>query len=103
YEERRDVLLNGLSKIPGVKVNSPEGAFYCSAELPVDNAEEFARWLLEEYDLNGETVMIAPAAGFYSTAGKGLNQVRIAYVLERDKLVKAVNILKQALEVYQEK
>lgn len=103
YEERRNILLKGLSEIPGVKVNRPQGAFYCIAELPVDNAEEFAQWLLESYDLDGETVMIAPAAGFYSTIGKGLQQVRVAYVLEKDKLVRAVEILKDAIKTYQEK
>lgn len=102
YEERRDILLKGLSEIPGVKVNQPQGAFYCIAELPVESTEDFAQWLLEDFDLDGETVMIAPAAGFYSTTGKGINQVRIAYVLERDKLIRAVEILKQALKIYQE-
>src|SRR5699024_10761319 len=80
YEERRNILLNGLAAIPGVKVNRPQGAFYCIAELPVDNAEKFAQWLLEHFNLDDETVMVAPAAGFYSTIGKGLQQVRVAYV-----------------------
>ena len=103
YEERRDILLKGLSEIPGVKVNQPQGAFYCIAELPVDNAEEFAQWLLEDFDLDGETVMVAPAAGFYSTPGMGLNQIRVAYVLEKDKLIQAVAILKEGLKAYKEK
>lgn len=103
YEERRDILLKGLLEIPGVKVNRPQGAFYCIAELPVESSEDFAQWLLEDFDLNGETVMVAPAAGFYSTSGRGLSQVRIAYVLEKEKLIRAVEILKEALKVYQER
>jgi len=102
YEERRNILLNGLAAIPGVKVNRPQGAFYCIAELPVDNAEKFAQWLLEHFNLDDETVMVAPAAGFYSTIGKGLQQVRVAYVLEKEKLIRAVHILKEAISTYQE-
>lgn len=101
YEERREILLKGLAEIPGVKVNQPQGAFYCIAELPVDNAENFAQWLLESYDLDGETVMVAPAAGFYSTVGKGIQQIRLAYVLEKKKLERAVEILKEAIKTYQ--
>jgi aspartate aminotransferase len=100
YRERRDVLISELNKIPGVKVPTPKGAFYCIAELPIDNADNFAQWLLESFDLNGETVMVAPAAGFYSTPGVGLNQVRIAYVLKKEDLVRSVAILKKAIEVY---
>lgn len=100
YQERRNILLDGLAKIPGVKTNSPQGAFYCIAELPVADAEDFAQWLLEDYELDGETVMVAPAAGFYSTPGMGSNQIRMAYVLEKDKLERAVEILKHALEAY---
>ncbi len=100
YRERRDVLVEELSKIDGVKVAKPKGAFYCIASLPVANADDFAQWLLEFYDLNGETVMIAPAAGFYSTPGVGQNEVRIAYVLKKDDLVRSVQILKQALIEY---
>ena len=75
-------------------------AFYCIAQLPVDNTDDFAQWLLETYEYNGETVMVAPAAGFYSTPGVGLDEVRIAYVLKKDDLIKAVQILKEALKVY---
>lgn len=100
YVERRDVLMAELSQIPGVKVAKPKGAFYCIAELPVTNADDFAQWLLENFQLDGETVMVAPAAGFYSSPGYGMNQVRIAYVLEKDKLVRAARILKEALKQY---
>ncbi|MCO6173725.1 pyridoxal phosphate-dependent aminotransferase [Flavobacterium sp. NRK F10] len=100
YKGRRDTLVSELNKIPGVKVAVPKGAFYCIAKLPVKNADNFAQWLLENYDLNGETVMVAPAAGFYSTPGVGLDEVRIAYVLNKEDLVKSVHILKEALAVY---
>lgn len=100
YKDRRDTLINLLEEIPGVKVGHPKGAFYCIVELPVKNSDDFAQWLLESFDIDGETVMVAPAAGFYSTPGVGKNQVRIAYVLQKPSLIKAVNILKKALEVY---
>ncbi|CAM4138949.1 pyridoxal phosphate-dependent aminotransferase [Flavobacterium sinopsychrotolerans] len=100
YRERRDTLIEELNKIDGVIVSKPKGAFYCIAQLPVENADAFAQWLLESYDLNGETVMVAPAAGFYSTPGMGLNQVRIAYVLKKQDLISAVRILKAAIPVY---
>ena len=100
YRERRDTLIEELNKIDGVIVSKPKGAFYCIAQLPVDNADAFAKWLLESYDLDGETVMVAPAAGFYSTPGVGLNQVRIAYVLKKEDLISAVRILKAAIPVY---
>jgi aspartate aminotransferase len=100
YKDRRDLLVSELRKIPNVKVANPGGAFYCIAELPVADADVFAQWLLEEFQLNNETVMVAPAAGFYSTPGAGKNQVRIAYVLKKEDLQKAVNILKAALEQY---
>lgn len=103
YRERRDTLIEELQKIEGVKVAKPKGAFYCIAQLPVDNADDFAQWLLESYALNKETVMIAPAAGFYSTPGVGLNEVRIAYVLKKENLVRSVQILKEALKVYHSK
>ena len=103
YRERRDTLIDELKKIEGVIVSTPKGAFYCIAQLPVDNADDFAQWLLESYDLNGETVMVAPAAGFYSTPGVGLNQVRIAYVLKKEDLIRAVQILKAAIPVYNSK
>ena len=100
YEERRDTLVRELQKIPGVKIGLPKGAFYCIVELPVQNSDNFAQWLLESFDLDGETVMVAPAAGFYSSPGIGLNQVRIAYVLNKESLIKAVAIIKKALEAY---
>jgi aspartate aminotransferase len=100
YMERRDVLIAELKKIEGVKVSAPKGAFYCIAELPVKDADDFAKWLLESYDYNGETVMVAPAGGFYSTAGVGKNQVRIAYVLKKEDLIKSVQILGEALKTY---
>lgn len=102
YVERRNILINELQKIEGVKVAKPKGAFYCIAELPVKNSDDFAQWLLEHFDVNGETVMVAPAAGFYSTPGVGLNQIRIAYVLKKESLIKAVNIIKEALKVYKD-
>lgn len=103
YKERRDVLISELQKIDGITVATPKGAFYCIAKLPVDNADNFAQWLLESYDFNGETVMVAPAAGFYSTPNVGLDEVRIAYVLKKEDLIKAVQILKEAITVYNKK
>jgi aspartate aminotransferase len=100
YIERRNVLIEELEKIDGVVVAKPKGAFYCIAKLPVDNADKFAQWLLEHYDYNGETVMVAPAAGFYSTKGVGLTEVRIAYVLKKEDLIKSVEILKHAIVAY---
>jgi aspartate aminotransferase len=100
YVDRRNTIITELQKIDGVKVAKPKGAFYCIAELPVKDADHFAQWLLEEFNLNNETVMVAPAAGFYSTKGLGLNQVRIAYVLKKEDLIRSVNILKSALRVY---
>ncbi|MEZ4801983.1 MAG: pyridoxal phosphate-dependent aminotransferase [Gelidibacter sp.] len=100
YVKRRNTLIKELEKIKGVKVARPNGAFYCIAELPIQNADHFAQWLLERFDINGETVMVAPAAGFYSTPGVGLNQIRIAYVLNENSLKKAVHILGEALKVY---
>ena len=102
YEERRDTLVNHLMKIPGVKVGVPKGAFYCIAQLPIKNSDAFAQWLLEEFDVDGETIMVAPAAGFYSSPGVGLNQIRIAYVLNKESLIKAVEILKTALHQYKD-
>lgn len=100
YVSRRDLLVDGLNQIPGVLCPKPKGAFYAIAELPVDNAENFAQWLLEEFDYNNETLMVAPAAGFYSTDGEGYNQVRIAYVLNLDSLKKAIKCLEEALKLY---
>lgn len=102
YVDRRDTLVAGLEAIPGVRVAKPKGAFYCIAELPVKNSDDFAQWLLESFEHNGKTVMVAPAAGFYSTPGEGLNQVRIAYVLKKEDLIEAVALLKEALSLYKD-
>jgi aspartate aminotransferase len=100
YVDRRDTLINGLEKIDGVKVANPGGAFYCVAELPVEDTDDFAQWMLENFELDNETIMVAPAAGFYSTPGMGKNQIRIAYVLEKESLKKAVRILEEGLKAY---
>ncbi|MFK6999892.1 pyridoxal phosphate-dependent aminotransferase [Flavobacterium oreochromis] len=100
YKDRRDTLIQEMNKIPGVKIATPKGAFYCIAQLPIKNADDFAQWLLESFDFNGETVMVAPAAGFYSTPGVGLNEVRIAYVLKKEDIIKSAKILGEALKVY---
>ena len=100
YKARRDFFIKELNQIPGVYSPMPEGAFYTVASLPVDDAEAFCRWLLTDFRLNGETVMMAPAAGFYSTPSLGRNQVRLAYVLKIEDLAKALAILKAALETY---
>ncbi len=102
YVDRRDTLIAGLEAIPGVRVAKPKGAFYCIAELPVKNSDDFAQWLLESFEVNKKTVMVAPAAGFYSTPGEGLNQVRIAYVLKKEDLIEAVELLKEALSQYKD-
>ncbi|MBT3920868.1 MAG: pyridoxal phosphate-dependent aminotransferase [Flavobacteriaceae bacterium] len=102
YKDRRDTLINKLKEIPGVKVGVPKGAFYCIVELPVKNSDNFSQWLLEEFDYNGRTIMVAPAAGFYSSKNTGLNQIRIAYVLKKESLINAVEILKQALKKYRD-
>jgi len=100
YTLRRDLLVDGLEKIEGVKVAKPRGAFYCIAELPIEDADDFAKWLLEEFEDDNETVMVAPAAGFYSTPNTGKNQVRIAYVLKKENLERAIEILEKALKKY---
>lgn len=102
YVSRRNTLINELEKIEGVKVAKPKGAFYCIVELPVKNSDTFAQWLLESFSFENETIMVAPAAGFYSTPGVGLNQIRIAYVLNEEALKKAVRILKEALKLYKD-
>ena len=102
YQDRRNTLVDCLLEIPGVKVGRPKGAFYCIAELPIKNSDTFAQWLLEDFDVDGKTVMVAPAAGFYSSPGVGLNQIRIAYVLKKESLIKAVEILKEALKIYKD-
>ncbi len=99
YQRRRDVLYEGLTSIPGVFLHKPEGAFYCMAQLPVKNADDFAIWLLSEFVHEGETVMLAPASGFYAT-NRGANEVRIAYVLKEADLLRSVELLRIALERY---
>ena len=100
YVERRKYLIDGLNRIPGVYSPIPMGAFYTVAKLPVDDSDKFCRWCLEEFSYEGETVMMAPASGFYTTPGAGRNQVRIAYVLKREDLQRALFILQKALEAY---
>lgn len=100
YRARRDFLLKGLNEIPGVYSPMPMGAFYTVASLPVENAEEFCKWCLSEFSYEGATVFMAPAAGFYTTPGTGLNQVRIAYVLKMEDLAQALRVLRAALEAY---
>lgn len=100
YVERRKCLIDGLNRIPGVYSPIPMGAFYTVAKLPVDDSDKFCRWCLEEFNYEGETVMMAPASGFYTTPGAGRNQVRIAYVLKREDLQRALFILQKALEAY---
>ncbi|PQJ81410.1 pyridoxal phosphate-dependent aminotransferase [Polaribacter glomeratus] len=100
YVERRNTLITELKKIEGVKVANPKGAFYCVVQLPVKDTDDFAQWLLEKFDHNQETVMVAPASGFYSTPGEGKNQVRIAYVLNKKDLIRSVEILGAALKQY---
>lgn len=100
YTSRRNILIAGLEQIEGVKVAKPMGAFYCIAQLPIEDAEDFAKWMLQSFQLDNETVMVAPAAGFYSTPNTGLNQVRIAYVLKEEDLKRSIEILKVALKEY---
>jgi len=100
YVTRRNIMVDGLNAIPGVFCPKPSGAFYCVAQFPVDDAEKFCIWLLEEFDLDGQTVMMAPANGFYATAGAGKNEARIAYVLNQESLHGAVKCLEEALKVY---
>lgn len=102
YVERRNTLITELTKIEGVKVANPKGAFYCIVQLPVDDTDHFARWMLEDFHYQNETLMVAPASGFYSTKGEGKNQVRIAYVLEKQELIKCAKILKIALKTYKD-
>jgi len=100
YLSRRDVLVEGLNEIDGVFCPKPTGAFYAIAELPVDDTDKFAQWLLEDFELDGETIMVAPAAGFYATPNTGTRQVRIAYVLNKKSLQKSIAILAAALKIY---
>ena len=101
YRRRRDTVVSKLRQIPGVLVEEPMGAFYVMASLPVDDADKFQRWLLESFEDNGETVMFAPGAPFYETPGKGVNEVRIAYVLKQDQLERAMDILAEGIRRYQ--
>jgi len=100
YTERRNILINALQKIEGVSVLKPKGAFYCIVELPVKDTDHFAKWLLTDFSDNNETIMVAPASGFYTTESIGKTQIRIAYVLNQTDLIRSVEILKLALTVY---
>ena len=100
YVKRRDIVIKGLNAIDGVLCPNPGGAFYAVAQLPVEDSEEFCQWLLEEFEYNNQTVMLAPAGGFYATKGLGKNEVRLAYVLNTEALENAVLCLKKALEIY---
>jgi aspartate aminotransferase len=100
YQRRRDTLYEGLSSIPGVVAYKPQGAFYITVRLPIKESEHFVVWMLNEFNVDGETVMVAPGSGFYSTPGKGLDEVRIAYVLEVEKIKRAIEILRAGLEKY---
>ena len=100
YVERRNIMVDGLNSIDGVFCPKPRGAFYCIAKFPVDDAETFCQWLLESFEHEGQTVMMAPANGFYSSPGAGKQEARIAYVLNQNALRKSVECLKIALEVY---
>ncbi len=100
YIARRDFVIEEINKIDGVFCPKPSGAFYCIARLPIDNADKFCQWLLEEFSFNNQTVMMAPATGFYSTPGAGINEVRLAYVLNKEDLKNALICLKEALKVY---
>ena len=103
YQHRRDMLVEKLKAIPGVVCPKPGGAFYCIAQLPVNDTDDFCRWLLESFSHEGATVMLAPGSGFYITPGLGKKEVRIAYVLNEEDLILATEILKEALVVYSEK
>ena len=100
YVNRRDLLIQGLNKIDGITCPKPSGAFYCIAQLPIDDADKFAKWLLEEFNWNNKTVMVAPAQGFYSTPEIGKQQIRIAYVLNVEELQNAITIIEEALKIY---
>ena len=100
YKKRRDTIAAGLAKIPGLVSSQPKGAFYVMVKFPVDDAEKFAIWLLQDFDVNGETVMIAPGNGFYATPGKGVDEARLAYVLKSEDLEKALALLAEAVKQY---
>lgn len=103
YRRRRDTVISGLRRIPGVVVEEPMGAFYVMASLPVDDSDKFQKWLLQEFDDHGDTVMFAPGAPFYETPGKGINEVRIAYVLKQQDLERAMEVLAAGIAAYQKK
>ena len=100
YSARKKTLIEALEKIDGVRVSNPKGAFYCIVELPVEDAEEFSKWLLTDFTYQRETIMLAPAAGFYSTSGYGKKQIRIGFVLNQQKLLRCATILEKALKTY---
>jgi len=100
YQKRRDILYEGLKKIPGVVLHKPQGAFYINVKLPIDDSDNFVRWLLTEFRFNGETVMVAPGSGFYATEGRGKDEVRLAYVLKEKDLRRALELFQLALERY---
>lgn len=100
YKKRRDTIAAALAKLPGVKASDPKGAFYTMVSFPVDDAEKFAIWTLENFDVNGETVMFAPGNGFYTTPGAGINEARLAYVLKSEDIEQAIYILGEALKAY---
>lgn len=100
YQSRRDVCIEGINNIEGAYCPTPKGAFYIVAHLPIDDSEKFCKWMLTDFNYNGKTVMMAPASGFYSTEGRGTQEVRISYCLKKEDLAEAMNILKEALKVY---
>ena len=100
YIERRKCLIDGLNRIPGVYSPIPMGAFYTVARLPIDDSDRFCAWCLSDFEYEGETVMLAPASGFYTDPSHGRNEVRIAYVLEKPQLERALVVLEKALEAY---
>jgi aspartate aminotransferase len=103
YEHRRNVVYDELCKIEGIVCEKPSGAFYITCKLPVEDAEDFLIWMLETFDDNGETVMFAPAEGFYSTPGLGRSEIRIAYVLKEEDMIRAIEIIRLGLEAYKKK
>jgi aspartate aminotransferase len=100
YQHRRDVLYEGLKDIPGIVIRKPQGAFYYIVRLPIEDSEHFVRWMLTDFQLDNQTVMVAPAQGFYSTQRKGVDEVRIAYVLKEEDLKRAIAVFKAGLEEY---
>ena len=100
YSKRRNVLIKALEDIPDVKVSHPMGAFYCMVKLPIDDAENFSKFLLTSFEDKGQTVMLAPATGFYSTPGYGKNEVRVAFVLNEKKLLRAAKIIRKGIKEY---